>query len=174
MAKPGTWGDQVEITAFTRVYKRGVRVFSYNYTESRLVHVTTPTEEPAEPPLAEVWLLHMHGHYSLLVPGTPPHDEGWESMVAGMMHGEEKGEVPSSSTSSGNPRRRGRSEGEGEEGDGRERRSSSAEAPGEEGTGEVSSVSGEDDEEEARQRVIEEDVPEFVDAEAEEPSAPLA
>ena len=65
MDKPGTWGDQMEITAFTQIYNRAVRVFSYNYMESRLVHVTTPTENgSAEETSAEkdVWLLHMHGH----------------------------------------------------------------------------------------------------------------
>jgi hypothetical protein len=92
MGKPGTWGDQVEITAFTRVYGRSVRVFSYNYSENRLLSVGTPIEEGAAAKGPEVWLLHLHGHYSLLKPGVAPKDEGWERMLREFE--EEKGEQP--------------------------------------------------------------------------------
>lgn len=92
MSKPGTWGDQVEITAFTRVYGRSVRVFSYNYSENRLLSVGTPIEEGQAPQGPEVWLLHLHGHYSLLAPGVAPKDEGWQRLLREFE--EEKGEQP--------------------------------------------------------------------------------
>lgn len=92
MSKPGTWGDQVEITAFTRVYGRSVRVFSYNYSENRLLSVGTPIEEAQAPQGPEVWLLHLHGHYSLLASGVAPKDEGWQRLLREFE--EEKGEQP--------------------------------------------------------------------------------
>jgi len=89
--------DQVEITAFTHVYRRPVRVWSYNYAEARLLSVITPLVEPtpttppsnptatgtasAAAPAEEIWLLHLHGHYSLLQKGEPPQDEAWEQML---------------------------------------------------------------------------------------------
>ncbi len=99
MGKAGTWGDQVEITAFTRVYGRSVRVFSYNYTENRLLSVGTPIEEGQAPRGPEVWLLHLHGHYSLLGPGVAPKDEGWERMLKEFE--EEKGEQPAAGAGQG-------------------------------------------------------------------------
>ena len=89
--------DQVEITAFTHVYRRPVRVWSYNYAEARLLSVITPLDEPtpttpsstptatgaavATAPEEEIWLLHLHGHYSLLQKGEPPQDVAWEKML---------------------------------------------------------------------------------------------
>jgi hypothetical protein len=92
MEKATTWGDQVEITAFTRVYKRPVRVFSYNFHESRLVNVYTATENAEEDLGPEVKLLHMWGHYSLLTEGVADLNVRWN--ISGTATEEQKGEAP--------------------------------------------------------------------------------
>lgn len=92
MEKPTTWGDQVEITAFTRVYKRPVRVFSYNFHESRLVNVYTATENAEEDLGPEVKLLHLWGHYSLLTDGVAELNVRWN--IAAKAAEEHKGDAP--------------------------------------------------------------------------------